>query len=188
MKNGIIIAILCAISFTAQAQDDYNVRYRDIKDYYDHTQYSEQDGDRYVTSIAGLASFLVPGLGQCYCDEWGRGLGIMGASVGFALLGTAETSLMFYEATKSAEYYRKYKTIDTSSNLIFGASFAAALVTLAGATALRLWNIFDAVRVAEVKNMYYQEAGMHPEIALAPVVGVDPGLQPTVGLGLKVSF
>jgi hypothetical protein len=95
---------------------------------------------------------------------------------------------MFYEATKSAEYYRKYKTIDTSSNLIFGASFAAALVTLAGATALRLWNIFDAVRVAEVKNMYYQEAGMHPEIALAPVVGVDPGLQPTVGLGLKVSF
>ena len=188
MKKGIIIAILCAVSFMAQAQDDDAVRYRDIKHYYNHSEYSEQDGDRYVVSIAGVASFLVPGLGQCYCDEWGRGLGILGASAGLAILGTAETSLMFYGATKTAEHYRMYGTTDPSSNLIFGASFAAAVVTIAGATALKIWNIFDAVRVAQVKNMYYQDAGKQPEVALAPVVGVDPGLQPTVGLGLKVTF
>lgn len=172
----------------ARAQDDYNVRYRDIKDCYDHTQYSEQDGDRYNPTIAGVASFLVPGLGQCYCEEWGRGLGLLSASAGLALLGTAEASLMFYGATVNSEYYRKHGAADPVSSRIVGVSFAAALVTLAGATALSIWNIFDAIRVAEVKNMYYQDVERQPEIALAPAIGLAPALQPSLGISLKVSF
>ena len=59
---------------------------------------------------------------------------------------------MFYGATVNSEYYRKHGTADPVSSRIVGVSFAAALVTLAGATALSIWNIFDAIRVAEVTS------------------------------------
>ncbi len=173
-------------AFMEQGVND--VRYRDIKGYYNHREYSAWVGDCYIPSVAGVASFFLPGLGQCYCDEWGRGLGIFGANVAFALLGGAETSLMFYEAVKGSDNYRKYGTPDADSNLIMGASAAALLVTVAGAATLNIWNIFDAVRVAKVKNMYYQDVRRHPVIVLAPAVGTDYGMNPTLGLGLKLTF
>ncbi len=182
---GIFMALVpvCGFSQTYEMP-----RYRDIKDQFDHTEYSKQDDDRYVPCIAGVASLIVPGLGQCYCDEWGRGLGIFGANVGFVLLGTAETSLMFYEAVKGSDYYRKYGFPDSRSNLVMGASAAALLVTLAGATALNVWNIFDAVRIAKVKNMYYQDVRRQPVIVLAPAIGTDYAMSPTLGMGVRLTF
>lgn len=38
-------------------------------------------------AVAGVLSFAIPGAGQAYNGQWGKGLGVLGATVGFAALG-----------------------------------------------------------------------------------------------------
>lgn len=52
-----------ALSVSAKAQDGPDVRYRDIKDIYDYSTYSEGPGDWYSPSIAGFISLALPGNG-----------------------------------------------------------------------------------------------------------------------------
>lgn len=187
----IVVLFALAISMSATAQDGYKVRYRDIKDIYDYRTYSVSSEDWYSPSLSGIASFLLPGLGQCLCDEWGRGLGIMGANVGFMILGTAEASLAFYGAAESSQHYKNFG--EPGDQTLLAVGLISSVVTLLGQTAFNVWNIFDAVKVAKVKNLYYRDLLREPSFALAPSFGITPqacggSLQPTVGLGLTVTF
>lgn len=166
--------------------DSYDVRYRDIVSKYNPRAYQEGSDDPYVPAVAGVASFFIPGLGQCIDGEWGRGLGIFAANLGFGILETAEASMMFYAATQDASYYKRYSASSMSSGTLMGASMCAAILTASAHLVFNIWNICDAVNIAKVKNMYYQDINMAPKLALSPSFG--NGLQPAAGLSLTLSF
>lgn len=166
--------------------ESYDVRYKDIAPRYNPREYREQFDDPYTPAVSGIASFFIPGLGQCIDDEWGRGLGIFTVNVGLGLLELTEASLMFYSAADGSTYYRDNGMTSAKSNALFGVSFCAALLTSTAHLAFNIWNICDAVNIAKVKNMYYQDIHVRPQIAFTPTV--SSGLQPTAGLSLTLNF
>ena len=177
--------------------DPRNVRYKDIAGLYDTYYYRERAGDPYIPALSGIASFFLPGLGQCIDGEWGRGLGIVAANVGLFLLECTEASAMAYNLVRSgysyvsdypAYYYNNY--IDYS-----GIAGGALALTILAQIGLNVWNICDAVEIAKVKNMYYNDfrAGKAPiDMQFAPTLAFVPSagnsLTPAAGLSLKVSF
>ena len=166
--------------------ESYDVRYRDISSRYNPRNYRAESDDPYIPALSGIASFCIPGLGQCIDGEWGRGLGIMTVNVGFGLLELTEASLMFYSAADGSSYYRDNGMTSPRANALFGASFCAALLTMTAQCAFNIWNICDAVNIAKVKNMYYQDVRVAPQLAFTP--SFSNGLQPTAGLSLTLSF
>ncbi len=173
----------------------YDVRYRDIAGMYRPQDYVEKFDDPYSAAVSGIASFFIPGLGQCLDGEWGRGLGIFAGNVGFSVLEAAETSIFFYSAVQGASYYRDYGTSNGVSNAVMTASLCAAILTASAQLAFNIWNICDAVNIAKVKNMYYQDLGrntvsldmsLEPHLAFTPSYGI--GLQPVAGLSLNLRF
>lgn len=183
-----------------------SVRYRDISGYYDPHDYVEAPGDPYIPVLSGLASFFIPGLGQCIDGEWGRGIGVVATNVAFGVLEFVEACTLFYTAEESTQAYKNaYFTGSYNyssrarldrANGMFGAAFGATLLTMAAQTAFNVWNICDAVNIAKVKNMYYHDSlarsyasldmQLAPQLAFAPTA--NGTLQPTAGLSLKVSF
>lgn len=153
------------------------MKYRDLKEIYDWHYYLPEVGDPYNRGWAGVASFFIPGLGQVICGEWGRGACIFAADL--ALFGITGLGLM-------AGY----------ENLAPTLPYMIALGAMTGMVALDIWSICDAVNVAKVKNMYYQDlrkmrASM--DIKVQPFLTYTPshsfeGYQPAGGLSLKVSF
>ena len=173
------------------------VRYRDIAGLYNTQYYQDHPGDPYIPVLSGLGSFFLPGLGQCMDGEWGRGLGIVAANLGFFLLEITEGSAMAYNAASTGYYYLTDSPSYYYNNRwgITGLAAGALAVTAITQVAFNIWNISDAVRIAKVKNMYYHDIKgdyssvdfrLEPSLALAPTVGT--GFQPTAGLSLKVSF
>ena len=159
------------------------LRYRALKRVYDPKMYTRQLGD-ISPALCGIASWLVPGLGQGMADEWGRALGIWGVELGLtAVLGLAAAGSTQYDQYAQAEVTGE---------------FGVMLAALTALAALDIWNICDAVRVAKVKNMYYQDlraqrglAGF--DVKLEPFVASVPsqtnqGFTPSAGLSFKITF
>ena len=166
--------------------ESFDVRYRDISSIYNPRYYKEQSDDPYVPALSGLASFLIPGLGQCIDGEWGRGIGIFAANMGFGLLEATEASVILYSAAEGSSYYKNHGEPSVAANTIMGVSLCAGLITAASHLFFNVWNICDAVNIAKVKNMYYQDVQMTPQFALVPSIGT--GLTPTAGVSLTLSF
>ena len=153
------------------------MQYWEIKNLYNHRNYRRAFGDPYNPTLAGVASFLIPGLGQGLSDEWGRGLAIFGGNVlgSLAFLGTVA-------GTMQGSYDVLYPN---PSVLLIGATLL---------TAYDIWNIVDAVHVAKIKNMYYQDiqgrqasvsVGMTPFVTY---VNTPETTSPTIGLSFGISF
>lgn len=173
----------------------YDVRYKDIKYMYSPRDYVGRIGDPYDPILTGVTSFFIPGLGQCIGGEWGRGLGIFAANIGFTLLECTEASLMFYSGAAGSSYYKNNMTVSSRQNFVTGASLCAAIITASAHLAFNIWNICDAVNIAKVKNLYYQDVNgnsaaldvhLEPQLAFSPVAGNS--LQPTAGVKLSVRF
>ena len=155
------------------------MRYSEYKSLYDKSMYVHQPGDPYSPSWAGVASFLIPGLGQGVTDEWGRGALFFLANAG---LGVG-TYLTYYGMLHYREPYK------TNNTYYFLAITAARL-------AVDIWSITDAVKIAKIKNMYNQdirgqrtammEYGISPSLTFAP--DINCGLTPVAGLSLNLSF
>ena len=70
----------------------------EYKDLYDTSEYQYAPNDRYGPALAGIASIIIPGLGQCISDEIGRGLCFFGAEVvGTVLFITAMRNPSVYD-------------------------------------------------------------------------------------------
>ena len=131
--------------------------------------------DPYSRGWAGVASALIPGLGQGVAGEWGRGALFFLGSLGIDLLSYTQRSVDKYG------YY-------TYTNAFW--------VILAAGLAFDIWSICDAVHVAKVKNMYYQDLrSMRTaqfEFSVSPFVSLTPnmcdGNHPFAGLSLSLSF
>ena len=154
------------------------MEYRDYKNHYNHRYYYRQFGDPYNPTLAGIASFLIPGLGQGLCDEWGRGLAIFGGNVlgSLAYIGTVAGTM---QGTYDVLY-------PNPSVLLIGASLLAAY---------DIWNIVDAVHVAKIKNMYHQDLQGRRQaninMSLTPCftyINTPETTAPALGLSLNIGF
>lgn len=155
------------------------MKYREYKDFYETKYYVPQPGDPYSRAGVGIASFFIPGLGEFIDGEWVRGLAFLGGNVGLGLLGITQVS----------SYVDKNGNTIYNVNGLFWAIQAARL-------ALNIWSICDAVHIAKVKNMYYQDLrgqrasfdlNVEPYITYAQT-GTFGGPQPVAGLSMRVSF
>lgn len=161
--------------FNTNAEVVVGMRYREYKNLYNTKEYVPQRDDPYSRAWAGITSFIIPGLGQGIVGQWGRGFAIIGTNVGLWVLQLSDT------------YAYDDGTVEMGG-LAWGA-FAARL-------ALNIWSICDAIHIAEVKNMYYQDLmaqraaldlKVEPYFAYAPT-SVQGYSQPTAGLSLKLNF
>ena len=164
MKNlltlSFLISLVCSPIFG---------QYRINKLNYNAHEYVYQPGDRYDPTLAGVASFLVPGLGQMVAGETGRGLLFFGGfvvSYSIALSGAIDIASHPIENRK------------TGPKIYIGT---------AGVLAMWIWSIVDAVKVAKVNNLAYRDknkVGLHN---FSPVLIRNPNNgQLTGGLSFKL--
>ena len=162
--------------FTPQASAPVTVgmKYKEYRPLYNHRNYTRQIDDVYSPSLAGVASFFIPGLGQGICDEWGRGLGFLIADIGVSFVtGIAAQQALHDPSTPSVAF---------------------AVVMSAVSLTIDISNIVDAVRMAKIKNMYYRDIkglkstvsyGVTPYVSYLELPGNS---SPALGLSLQLSF
>ena len=169
--------------------------YAELKQIYNPRDYLKAYGTRYSPGWAGFGSFLIPGLGELCCGETGRGLAFLLPNL--ALVGT--------NLALGTKLYSLIKT-DSNGNVILtengivytdpakaqSLSSIRSIVTLVD-LALSIWSCVDAVRVAKVKNMYYQDLrnGYSMDFSLMPsleLAQTPSGYQPAPGLTLSLRF
>lgn len=162
--------------FTPQASAPVTegMQYKEYRPLYNHRNYTRQIDDAYSPSLAGVASFFIPGLGQGICDEWGRGLGFLIADIGVSFVtGIAAQQALHHPSTPSVAF---------------------AVVMSAVSLTIDISNIVDAVRMAKIKNMYYRDIkglkstvsyGVTPYVSYLEMPGNS---SPALGSSLQLSF
>jgi len=169
MKKFILIIIgVFLISTCAFSQ--YNVN----KTKYDYRTYFHQVGDPYNPTVAGITSYLIPGLGQILSGETGRGLAFLG---GYVVCST------IYLAGTLSLYFKNGPT-ESGLGLIAG----GALVLLS----FQIWTIVDAIRVAKVNNLAFRDKNKSScLIKIQPYfssINYYSSTKPVTGLSFKFSF
>jgi TM2 domain-containing membrane protein YozV len=106
----------------------YNRRYR----HDNYNQYNETNPNYKSPTAAVLFSVLMPGGGQFYNGQTGKGVLMLGVSVASWCVAAAGISSMDYEGN--------------------GASFLVYLVGLAGVAGTSIWSIADASNTARALN------------------------------------
>ena len=159
--------------------------FADIKDLYDYKAYVPQPGDRYNPELMGFAS-VIPGLGQCLEGEWGTGV--------LLFLGDAACWFTALQTLKVRDDILEDGTAVHSVKPTIGTVFFAGC-----ALAIQGFSVFDAVRIAKVKNMYLQD--LCRRTSAGAILRIEPFLattssntlsdSPSVavsGLTLRISF
>lgn len=193
------LTLIFAVAMTAtvvSAQVVPGMKYKELKDIYNTKNYVKSANDPYSPGWSGVASFVLPGLGQIISGETGRGLGILAGDV---VIGGA----WYFCANKLMSYVEK----DASGKPVTDANGQAVLTDKKAASAwvgglvgvcvvglaYEIWNICDAVKVAKIKNMYYQDlSGRHTmDVKLYPSLNyamTATGTQPVTGMALSLRF
>jgi hypothetical protein len=154
-----------------------NAQYRINKTKYDYRTYSYQVGDPYNPSVAGLTSFLIPGLGQMISGEGGRGVAFLGGYVGFFVI----------------YYVGAVSSINDINNGGTGSGGAGVMVLgLLGAIGVDIWSIVDAIHVAKVNNLAFRDKSKTSyNFQIKPYINISNynyNSKIPVGLSLKVRF
>lgn len=191
MKRIISIVLLTAVSIVAFAQRaPQSASYKDLKGIYSPKNYVKSDADAYSTFWIGLESLGAPGTGQLIMKETGRGWAFLGAS---AVLGAAGSIIYQDKIFPLIEISDGEWTIPEANKDKVN-SYLAILGGLAMADlGIHIWSCIDAVRIAKVKNQYFQDkrgkhafsADIHPSVNM---VQNGNGVTPTAGMTLAVKF
>lgn len=181
MKKLLLLVVLAFVATTTSFAQDMNttdrepvagiapgMKYKELKSMYNYKDFTPTHSDKYSPAWSGVASFLIPGLGQMICGEVGRGFAWLGGSVGCSLVAVLADP-------RSA-----------------GGKTTSFIATL-GAMAIDICAIVDGVRVAKVKNMYVQDLknGYALDFDFYPSVNyiqTECGVQPTAGFTLAMKF
>lgn len=178
MKKSILI-LFCLLITSSFG----NAQYRINKTKYDYRTYSHHPGDPYSPVVSGVASFLVPGLGQMIAGEFGRGAAFFGGAFGCVIImsvGVLSLTLTVIDV------------MNTGDNA--GASVGLGLIWtgLFGFILVDIWSVIDAVRVAQVNNLVFRDKNK-----LSYKINIHPWINTSfyartgsmsVGLSLKVKF
>ena len=153
-----------------------SAQYSVYKYKYDHHEYVYDSDDKYVPAIAGVASYILPGLGHIYCNEPARGYKFM-IAYGGAILVTVVGGV-------TSIYNHDLKKNDNS---------IGDVILIAGALSgwgIQIWSCIDAVRVSKINNLAFRDRNMTSfNLKLLPYFnrsyngGLDKGL--TLCLQLK---
>lgn len=184
-KLTLIIVTALVSSAIVYAQEGYGhnakMKYKQLKLIYNYEEYSPAITDRYSPTWSGVASFLLPGLGQMICGEFGRGFAFLGGFSGCYSIG----SLLIVSSTG----------YDEEGNVVHRShgSAIAGTAIFTGAMAIYVMSIIDAKRVAIVKNMYEQDLNKTYPLEMKLYPSIDYALigntyQPTAGLKLALRF
>lgn len=186
MKTIIFLLLfsMCGMLFNAHAQS-----YKINKEVYDYKMYMPQPGDPHNPGVMGLASFVVPGLGQMLSGEVGRGLAFLGGSAACGIGG-----IVGAYASQKEVYTNVYGGGTIRTLEITPAGTAIFLTGMAAMLAIDIWAIVDAVKVAKVNNMYIQDLRgdvSSLKVEMFPFVDTNNyqgRTHTSAGLSLKVSF
>lgn len=150
------LTLFVLFAYTLEAQYRENIKNFNYKDY------SYEPGDRFNPTLAGAASFLVPGLGQIIVGETGRGLAFMGGSIVSTII-FAKGLIQFEESSITYSY--------TNSKPDFGYRGRDLIwIGLIGSLGITFWSMGDAVRVAKVNNLASREINKKVSFSLQPIV------------------
>lgn len=192
----IILAAVVMTATTMSAQIAPGMKYKELKDIYNYKDYVKSVNDPYSKGWAGLASAVVPGLGQLICKEGGRGIAIFAGDAAFGIAAGLCVN-KFYDYVQRDANGKVMR--DADGGLIITDEKAAMKWGLgligvsAGNMVYWIWNMCDAVKVAKVKNMYFQDlqGGRAFEFELYPTVNyalTSDGSKPVAGMTLSMRF
>jgi hypothetical protein len=165
-------------SLTINAQYSKNRFIYNAKDY-------QQSSKHYSPFVAGAGSCLVPGLGQVYCGEYGRGAAFMGGYVGCQIVFIAGIMTLFtnnkYPANSNA-----VRSNNSHQNIGIGLAIGGFSV----GTVVYVASIFDAIKVAKINSLAYDgKSSTKINFKLHPCVLSNPfNAHKSLGLALNVSF
>lgn len=195
----VIIAIAIASSVVASAQTkktakeeasytsrevvagiEHGMKYKEIKKLYNPKEYESTLSDRYSPAWSGVASFVIPGLGQMVSGEVGRGFAWLGGGVA-CLIVTGTGNGLLQAGTENDN-----PGLRTTGRIL-------SLVGTLSLAAVDICSLIDAIKVAKVKNMYEQDLRKKADVnvALYPSVNYIPtgnGAQTTTGFTLAFNF
>jgi len=150
-RLAVILLAVILTGITLHAQVVPGMKYKELKNVYDSSLYVRQATDPYSPFWSGLSSLVIPGLGQMMCGEPGRGWAFLGGAFGIGVMTAASiTGLTNLVTVKDG--FVVYADDRAASR------WMAAIIILGGAyVGGAIWSVIDAVKVAQVKNMYYQD-------------------------------
>lgn len=182
MKKNLFAILIGLASLTSLHAQTYGEKL----EMYDSKRYIRQVGDPYNPLVAGIASYFVPGLGQIICDEPTRGLTFLGGSLGCGVLFAVGYSEFVQSIFDQGDSYEMDPTrLRGSGKMLLG---------LVGGAVVNIWSIVDAVKVAKVNNMHFQDlnrrsSGIDLEInPYAQPLALGNRLEVPIGLSLRLSF
>jgi hypothetical protein len=145
---------------------------------YKSKNYTYQGGDPYNPSIAGLTSFLVPGLGQMISGEVGRGAAFLG--------GFAGGAIMIVVGVNQSYTYTESSPGDEGSIVIVAGLIAVGLISMVG---VDIWAVTDAIHVAKINNLASRDKNKTGfNVKVSPYIGLFSTEKVPIGLSLKVRF
>lgn len=158
--------------------------YKEKENYYKDQLYFPKFGDPYQPWVAGMASYLIPGLGQITSGEVGRGFAFMGgaaASFFVFMIGALGSGDGYY----NDYYYRS----DTEFYPFLALSGVLSLFVI------DIWSAVDAFHVAKINNLYQRDLHNQEQVKLQLSPYIDTNKvdfsrnhQHTMGLSLQVKF
>ena len=187
MKRIIALLVLVALSSAAFAQ---KASYKELRQTYAPGDYVKSDADAYSVFWTGLESFGIPGAGQLMMKENKRGWIFLGSSIVINAIGNGIADDLLQLIDKDAN--GDWTIPDANKDKVKSKAIALGCVALAE-LGVSIWSCVDAVKVAKVKNQYYQDlqkkhafsATLYPSVDLAHTAA---GVAPAPGMTLAVRF
>jgi len=181
IKTLFLFILFLALGLNANAQ-----RYSTNKLSNDYHQYIPEYDDPYNPAISGVCSFLIPGLGQMYSGEYGRGFAFLGGYTCCTIIAGVGMAQFFNSSMNSFNSDSGYPT---RSN----AGVGTFLVGIGGMAVVSIWSIVDAVKVAKVNDMYLRNfrRTSSVKLELSPYVeqlSINNQITTPVGMTMKVNF
>lgn len=192
MKKTIIILLALSMACTSAFAQmiPATSSYKNLKGVYDPRDYVKSDVDAYSVAWIGIESFFAPGTGQLIMRESGRGWAFLGASVVIGSIGSgiAQDLVDLFEKNADGEFEIPEADKDKAKSKLL----ALGVVALAE-LGVNIWSCIDAVRIAKVKNQYYQDLnGKHAfSTSLYPSVDLvqnGNSVVPAAGMTLAIKF
>ncbi len=187
-KSGIILILLFVYTLNSYSQS-----YKENKLIYDQHLYQEKSDDPNNIFACGVASYFIPGLGQILAGETGRGLTFIGCDLACNMLFFGGSVCVYSSFLNSMIDIYNYDQFDYSNQFYIG--LGSIIVGLTGMIFVKVYSVFDAVKVAKINNMYFQdhknETGVIESIQLKPYVSqisLNNRNETSVGLSLNITF
>ena len=192
----IILAAAIMAATTLSAQVAPGMKYRDLKNIYNAKDYVKSSNDPYMSGLYGLASAVVPGLGQIISGEVGRGIAVIAGDAAFGVAATAcvYKFLDYVEKDANGNYMKGEDGLFVVTDENAAKKWGLGLIGVAAGNMIYwVWNICDAVKVTKIKNMYFQDlnGGRAMEFNMYPSVDIamtSMGTAPVAGMTLSLQF